>query len=57
MRAEYEKRLNVMTSELKQLVATSKQYVVSVRNQHTDKKELDCLQQQLADLNKLKVSF
>ena len=57
MREDYEKRLKLMTSELRDLVSTSKQHIMTVRNQQTDQKQLDFLQQQLADMNKLKVTF
>jgi len=46
-----------MGAELKQLVSASKQHIVTVRNQHTDQKQLDSLQRELAEMNKLKVSF
>jgi len=57
VREDYEKRLKLMTSELRDLVSTSKQHIMTVRNQQTDQKQLDFLQQQLADMNKLKVTF
>ena len=44
-----------MTSGLRQLVSASKQHVMTVHNQHTDQQQLDCLQRELADMNKLKV--
>jgi len=46
-----------MGAELKQLMSASKQHIVTVRSQHTDQKQLDSLQRQLADMNKLKVSL
>ena len=56
VREEYEKRLKVMTDELRELVSTSKQHIMTVRNQQTDQKQLNALLQQLAEMNKLKVS-
>jgi len=44
-----------MRSELRQLMSASKQHIVTVRSQHTDQKQLDTLQRQLADMMKLKV--
>ena len=57
MRDKYEKRLSAMSNELRQLVSASKLHVVTVRSQHTDQKQIDSLQRQVAELNKMKVSL
>jgi len=44
-----------MTNELKELMSTGKQHIMTVRHQQTDKTQLDSLQRQLANMIKLKV--
>jgi len=57
VRAEYDKRLCSMTKELQQLVSASKQHIVTVRNHHSDQKQLDDLHREIEHMNKMKVSF
>ena len=55
VRSVYENKLTAMTGELKQLVSASKLHIVNVRSQQTGQKQLDSLQKQVVDMNKLRV--